>query len=260
MNAPYFPFYIGDYLSDKYVLLMSWDQKGMHTHFLCIAWQEDPPGTLPDNDSMLSRWVNVSEKEWHKLKPGIFRGWKRDGLRLIHEGLCRAHEKTKTFSESQQKKAVARWGSSKMNDAGALPRECSSSSNLNKEIKTQACSVPTLNEHVQGIQSKEKEIGLQNTADSPSQTKTSLPTLPSPASPLTVDDLFALFWKRWPNKVHKQQARAVFHTTVTGMDYLNRMFTILAEDLQKGWVKENQLPENWLRNYIVNKRWRGGEY
>jgi len=125
MKAPAFQFYPKQWLGDDKVMLMDWDARAMHLHFMCIAWQQDNPCTLPDDDELLRRWVG-NPRDWPRLKKQIFRAWKLENNLWIQVGLLREHEKQSKFSESRKLNASKRWEKveRKSNDASAMQVQC----------------------------------------------------------------------------------------------------------------------------------------
>jgi hypothetical protein len=120
MNSPAFQFYVKQWLGDRDIILMDWSARGMHLHFMCIAWQEDPPCSLPNNNSYLRKLVG-NPRGWPKLKKQIFRAWKLENKRWVQCGLLREYEKQRCFSESRKLNANKRW-----HHASALLGQCTS--------------------------------------------------------------------------------------------------------------------------------------
>jgi uncharacterized protein YdaU (DUF1376 family) len=108
-HAPSFQFYPKQWLGDDTVMLMDWDARGMHVHLLCIAWQQDPPCTLPNDDTTLRKWCGHPQR-WKKVRPQVLRAWKLVDGRFVQEGLLREWEKQRQYSESRRVAAEARWG------------------------------------------------------------------------------------------------------------------------------------------------------
>lgn len=67
-----------------------------YMYLLCASWLETPRATLPNDDYELASFANVSEDEWHQLKPGVMRGFKLIQNRWISERL-------KAVSEAQDR-------------------------------------------------------------------------------------------------------------------------------------------------------------
>lgn len=75
---------------------MDWDARGMYVHLLCMAWQENPPGSIPNDDAVIRRWLNLSRdieddlRVWRRVRPQIMTAWVlRDG-RWYQKALCEA--------------------------------------------------------------------------------------------------------------------------------------------------------------------------
>lgn len=137
-KSPAFQLYVKQWLGDDKVMLMDWDARGMHVHLMCIAWQQEDPCTLPDDDEVLKKWLG-DPSDWERVKRQIFRAWKLENGRWIQQGLLRTFNKQREFSESRKKAAEKRWGK-ETQDASALHMDsiCNalqssfSSSDLNK--------------------------------------------------------------------------------------------------------------------------------
>jgi uncharacterized protein YdaU (DUF1376 family) len=109
-RAPAFQFYARDWLADPNVLLMDWDAQGMHVHLMCIAWQADPPCTIPADDDIVRRYcLDPSDEVWAKVRPQIMRAWSLEGSRLVHLGLLQNHKEQKAFNESRRANARSGW-------------------------------------------------------------------------------------------------------------------------------------------------------
>src|SRR6266576_2138918 len=70
-KLPWFPFYPVDFTSDLKVVAMTYSEVGIYFTLLCIAWNEDPPGTIPDDDETISRYLHMTLKEWMRHKPRV---------------------------------------------------------------------------------------------------------------------------------------------------------------------------------------------
>ena len=67
-HPPAFQFYANDFSSSATVEAMSTTAVGAYVLLLCKAWYQDPVGTIPDNDDILSKWSRVSRREWMKIR------------------------------------------------------------------------------------------------------------------------------------------------------------------------------------------------
>lgn len=119
MSAPAFQFYPKQWLGDDKVLAMDWNARAMHMHLMCIAWQQHPPCTLPDDDAMIRRWLG-NPRGWDVLKTQIFSAWVKEEGRWLQHGLLRQYNKQSAYSESRKEGAKARWNK----DACASDMQC----------------------------------------------------------------------------------------------------------------------------------------
>lgn len=90
------------------MIMMEWAARGMHLHFMCLAWQEDPPCSLTDNNAALRKMVG-SPRRWRELKKQIFRAWQHEGRRWVQLGLLREFQKQQKYSESRKANALKRF-------------------------------------------------------------------------------------------------------------------------------------------------------
>lgn len=120
MRADGFHFNVKQWLGDDAILLMDWDVRAMHLHLMCLAWQQDEPGTLPNDEALLRRWVGgISSDEWlSRVRPQILRAWKTSGSRLVQEGLRREWERQSSNSKKRQAAARVRWDKPRSDDQG----------------------------------------------------------------------------------------------------------------------------------------------
>ncbi|MDI3467930.1 MAG: hypothetical protein OJF50_006751 [Nitrospira sp.] len=146
-HPPAFQFYPKQWLGDDAIMLMDWDVRGMHLHLMCIAWQQEPPCTLPDDDTQLRKWCgNIRQKKWNKIREKLLLAWHVCDGRWIQEGLLREYEKQRKYSDSRRSAANSRW---QKQDAYALHTDmhmqCSSSSSSSskknkREIESRSSS------------------------------------------------------------------------------------------------------------------------
>lgn len=112
MKTPYFPIYANDDLADASCL--SLEEYGAYTRLRCYAWKDDPTGTLPDDDDVLSRYAGVNVAKWQEMRPAVMRLFTRgaDG-RWHHSGLRQAFEKARQKSKAGQANIKKRWDKAK---------------------------------------------------------------------------------------------------------------------------------------------------
>ena len=134
-EMPYIPLNVSDLLGDDIVALMSTLEVGAYILLLCRAWQQDPAGSIPDNDEYLATWVRMDLDEWLKIKekvlmpfvynPSCVGGrWEQRRMMEDHEGI---RETLRVRSERGKKGAEARWG------AKAMPKQDVSNGKKEKE-------------------------------------------------------------------------------------------------------------------------------
>lgn len=92
----------------------------------CRAWQQKPPGSLPNDDRVLASWSGAG-KRWAKVREVALRGFVlcSDG-RLYHPVLCadalRAWERRASYRDKASNAAAVRWGKPK--HAPSMPQAC----------------------------------------------------------------------------------------------------------------------------------------
>lgn len=119
MKPPAFQFYPKQWLGDDKVLAMSWCARAMHMHLMCIAWQQEPPCTIPNDDDLIKRWLQ-NPKNWHSVKNEIFAAWILDGERWLQRGLLEIYERQKAYRDTRSANAKKRW----IDNAHASPKSC----------------------------------------------------------------------------------------------------------------------------------------
>lgn len=124
MSADGFYFNVKQWLGDDAVLLMDWDARAMHLQLMCLAWQQDPPGTLPADEKILRRWIgNPSPQDWEeRLRPQIARAWKISDGQWMQEGLFREWERQANNSQKRRAAANARWDKGRASDGEPAPK------------------------------------------------------------------------------------------------------------------------------------------
>lgn len=93
-KPPYFPFYVKDFVADSMVQAMTTEQVGAYTLLLCFAWQSEPPGSLPPDETVLARIARLTPSRWAEIAPGVLACWERrsDG-RYHQKRMCAEFEK-----------------------------------------------------------------------------------------------------------------------------------------------------------------------
>jgi uncharacterized protein YdaU (DUF1376 family) len=108
----WFPFYPNDYLSDEKVIVMNRSQRGSYTNLLCIAWNRNPIGTLPNDDVLLAAWAQCSLVEWSEDKVLVMNAFELIGdvwhqKRMVMVGVQQA-ESHKSRVEGGRKGGLSR--------------------------------------------------------------------------------------------------------------------------------------------------------
>ena len=62
------------WLGDSKILLMDWDCRGMHLHFMAISWGNDPQGYILNDDLFLRKLIsNPDIDDWNnRIKKQIY--------------------------------------------------------------------------------------------------------------------------------------------------------------------------------------------
>ena len=237
--APAFQMYPNDELANPDILLMDWDARGMHMHYTCIAWNQDPPGTVPADDAVLRKWVaNPSDADWERLKPQIFRAWKLEGGRLVHTGLQREFEKQRLYRESRKHGAEARWrGNARASGMQSTRNALQSSSSF----------IPS--------SPKKEDIAVQQVPNA-----AAIPLTDDRQKP-SVDADFEAFWKLYPARKGKRIGRPEAIAKWQRLDVNDRRQVLVAvqhyatsELVLRGiGIKD---PHRWLKIGKNNEPWR----
>lgn len=111
-KPPYFPLYVLDLVGDDAVEAMTTEAFGAYMLLLCKAWHQEPPGTIPNDDSVLARWSRVSPERWQELRQMVFAAFKpcKGGKRLMQKRMVKEYEKLvsklKVLSEAGRRGAL----------------------------------------------------------------------------------------------------------------------------------------------------------
>lgn len=109
-KAPAYQRYAKQILGDDVCLAMDWDAYGMHNWLLDISWQQDPPGTIPNDQAVIRRWLrNPSDDVWRRVWPQLMPAWlvTQDG-RLGNAGMMRTAERQRNYSNGNRGKGAAK--------------------------------------------------------------------------------------------------------------------------------------------------------
>jgi uncharacterized protein YdaU (DUF1376 family) len=91
-KAPYFPFYVRNWLCSRTVVAMPGAAVKAYLYLLSEAWLQTPRATLPNDDGELASMARVSAEDWASIKNDILRAFKI--------GECEEH-KGRLFNETQ---------------------------------------------------------------------------------------------------------------------------------------------------------------
>lgn len=151
---------------------MEWDAIGMHCWLLNLAIQEEPPGSLPNDMSVIRRWLrlppsasgmcqrgpdrresgpgcNCSDCVWRRVQPQIFTAWKLQGERWFSSGLVETFKRkdnyanryggTKSVRERYEKVPKSSKDEIEVKD---FVLDSSNSNTRSKPSKSKACRLP----------------------------------------------------------------------------------------------------------------------
>jgi uncharacterized protein YdaU (DUF1376 family) len=112
-DAPYFPFYVKEWLVGN--ALLTAEQRGALINLLAHAWVATPPCTLPDDDTQLALLAGIPLKRWRRMADTIRAVFYREDGRLVDGKLLQRHQEMVDGSQRRtaaaQRASQARWGS-----------------------------------------------------------------------------------------------------------------------------------------------------
>lgn len=130
-KAPAFQFYPKEYLSDKKVVRLNYEEKGVYHTLLCHMWNDsDDQCSIENDEELLREILHLPKKKFGK----IFKKIQRPGSeifeicqnRLVSKRLKEEKEKQMELSIKRQDAANKRWGKKESkSNASALQKECS---------------------------------------------------------------------------------------------------------------------------------------
>jgi len=134
-DLPYIPFNIADFLADDKVSLMSTEEVGAYILLLCRAWQQERPGSLPNNDEYLATWTRLAPLRWNQIKDKVMMPfWFNEsypGGEWVQDRMARDHanvsETLAQRSEAGKRGAEARW------KKGSVRTQCDRSAKSKKK-------------------------------------------------------------------------------------------------------------------------------
>lgn len=133
-KAPSFQFYPKDWLADKKVIILNYEEKGIYFEMLCHMWNDsENQCSIENNTEILRKILHISTKKTQKIlkifmQPGL-ELFKVEGNMLVSKRLSEEKEKQKQTSIKRQEAANKRWHSEQCkSNANALQKECLASS------------------------------------------------------------------------------------------------------------------------------------
>lgn len=129
MSRPSFQFYVKDFVAGT--SMMSLDELGAYIRLLCLAWDQEPCGTLPDDEEKIRRMASADKEQWSTIRAAVMEKFPAseqfDGRRInkrlreqfdeVEDFVQRTQKgqkkiPTATRSAAGKKGAAARWGTS----------------------------------------------------------------------------------------------------------------------------------------------------
>jgi uncharacterized protein YdaU (DUF1376 family) len=133
-SAPYFPFYVKDWLVITRDLTAS--QRGAYIELCAEAWLSDPPCVLPDNDTKLAKLASLTPMAWQRMRD-VVRGF----FEIVPHGLREPrlfHHYTTMVNNSQKRAAAGRKGATaRWQSTDAFATDLPSHPDSKQESKTQ---------------------------------------------------------------------------------------------------------------------------
>lgn len=142
---PYMPLYPRDLMADPHVRAMRLDEFGAYIRLLTVAWDEEPVGTLPNDEETLAAYAGVPLALWQRMCVRVLRPFKisEDGLRLeqrrMIEEFAAISKKAVSVSTVRRQAAQARWAKQKDCTSNANAFQVQSTSNA---IQNQNQNIP----------------------------------------------------------------------------------------------------------------------
>jgi uncharacterized protein YdaU (DUF1376 family) len=154
MQAPYFPLYSKDTLAE--VSWMSNEEAGAWLRLQLQAWEQEPKGTLPNNDELLMRFAQSSPSKWQEIKLAAMFGftlgeddrWHNAKLESAFQDVVDGHRK-------RQDAASQRWN--KRTASAQLKQSRSNANAMHKQSKNNASA--------KNMQTDAKQIQSNSIAD-----------------------------------------------------------------------------------------------
>jgi uncharacterized protein YdaU (DUF1376 family) len=108
--------------------MMSLAEVGAYTRLLCLAWDQEPCATLPDDEEKIRRMAGADKDEWKTIREAVMDKFPKSeqfkGRRInkrLREQFDEVEEYAEKMSERGKKGASKRWA--KTNPGVAEPDE-----------------------------------------------------------------------------------------------------------------------------------------
>ncbi len=112
-DFPYFPLYPTDLLGDDKVIIQDLTEFGAYMRLLCLAWQQNPPASIPSDDAVIAKMLCVTPDVWARLRPAVIPCWQLRGNRLFNKRLNMVYqsmiERRQKYQKAGEKGAQHRY-------------------------------------------------------------------------------------------------------------------------------------------------------
>jgi uncharacterized protein YdaU (DUF1376 family) len=98
--APWFKFYVADWLLSPSVRFMSAEQRGIYVQLLCEQWYSGEG--LPSDDSTLARLAACTREEWERSKDAVLAHFSPDSGRLVNLKLLKLQDAARALGEERR--------------------------------------------------------------------------------------------------------------------------------------------------------------
>lgn len=216
------PFYVGDYLADTGHLTT--EEHGAYLLLLMQAWTRD--GTLPADDDRLRALARMDRRGWARVRDTVLSFFVRDGDYLRNKRIDRERENVEKRVENLRSRgragAAVRWKKSNEIKAGPMLEP------MLKQCQTIANHIHNHNIYQEGKPSCDQSAAKRNDFERD----------------------FETFWRAYPRRIGKGQARRAF-ASATRKASLETMLAALG---RVRWPADKQRiphPATWLNG----ERW-----
>lgn len=110
-HPPYMPHHVQVELDDVNVQAMTLTQFGAHRSLINLSWSQDPPGTVPNDDHVLAKWLHIPVIEWVAIKDGVMTAWRlnRPGNRWRQKRVAGSYREVQKRMKANRENAEKRW-------------------------------------------------------------------------------------------------------------------------------------------------------